>query len=204
MRGLINGLVVGMAFALGAAQAVPVSALEVNQPAPHFTLTDSKGQAHQLADFAGKYVVLEWVNYECPFVRKQYDTKNMQALQRQLTADGVVWLSVNSSAEGKQGYFSAEEINRRIAAQEAAPTSYLMDSDGTVGRLYGAQTTPHIFLISPEGTLIYQGAIDDQPGLDHAIVGEAENYLLRAYNEARAGQPVSLPATKSYGCSVKY
>ncbi|HRZ39933.1 MAG TPA: redoxin domain-containing protein, partial [Candidatus Omnitrophota bacterium] len=131
-------------------------ALEVNQPAPDFVLTDSRGVEHKLSDFKGKYVVLEWTNYDCPFVRKHYDSENMQNLQRTLTADGVIWLSVNSSAPGKQGNFSVEEINQKIDEQKAAPTAYLVDADGKVGQLYGAQTTPHMFVVGPDGNILYQ------------------------------------------------
>ncbi len=184
--------------------AVDALALEVNQPAPDFALTDTKGVEHQLSDFKGKYVVLEWTNYDCPFVRKHYDSQNMQALQEQFAAEGAVWLSINSSAAGKQGNFSAEEINQKIAEQEAAPAAYLVDSDGKVGQAYGAQTTPHMFLIDPDGTLIYQGAIDSIASFDQADIAKAENYVLKAYTEAKAGQVVTTAQTKSYGCSVKY
>ncbi len=184
--------------------AAELWALEVEQPAPNFTLTDTKGAEHRLSDFQGKYVVLEWTNYDCPFVRKHYDSQNMQGLQKTLTADGVVWLSINSSAPGKQGHFSAEEVNQKIAEQGAAPTAYLVDSNGEVGRLYGAQTTPHMFLIDPQGTLIYQGAIDSIASADQTDIPKAENYLSSAYAEAKSGQAIATVQTKSYGCSVKY
>ena len=128
----------------------------------------------------------------------------MQTLQKSLTGQGVIWLSINSSAQGKQGNFSSEEVNRRKAAFGAAPTAYLLDPEGTVGQSYGAQTTPHIFLIDPKGRLVYQGAIDSIASFDKTDIAKATNYLLQAYQEASAGEAVSVPQTKSYGCSVKY
>src|SRR3989338_9054422 len=138
-------------------------ALEVNQPAPNFTLTDTNGKQHSLADYKGKYVVLEWVNFECPFVKKHYQSNNMQKLQETYTAKDIVWLSINSSAEGKQGYYAAAQANEIISNANAKPTAYLLDTDGTVGKTYGAQTTPHMYVIDPQGKLIYQGAIDSIP-----------------------------------------
>ena len=179
-------------------------ALDVNQPAPDFTLLDLDGQEQTLSDFRGDYVVLEWTNYECPFVKKHYNSGNMQGLQKSLTSKGVAWLSINSSAPGKQGNFSAEEVSRRMAAFGASPTAYLRDPNGDVGRLYGAQTTPHIFLIDPNGILIYQGAIDSIASFDEADIAKAVNYLEQAYLEAISGKEISVPQTKSYGCSVKY
>jgi len=139
-----------------------------NQAAPNFTLTDSNGQKHSLSDYKGKFVVLEWFNPECPFVKKHYDSGNMPNLQKEYTSRGVVWLSINSSAPGKQGSYTPQGFNEYVKAKGASPTAVLIDADGKVGHLYGAKTTPHMFIIDPRGILIYQGAIDDTPGTDMA------------------------------------
>lgn len=175
-----------------------------NSAAPNFTLVDTNGESHSLSDFKGKYVVLEWVNYDCPFVKKHYSEGNMQGLQKTLTAEGVIWLSINSSAKGKQGAFSASEVNKLIQEKGAMPTAYLLDTDGKVGKLYGAKTTPHMFIINPEGALIYQGAIDSIPSFDVADIAKADNYVLKAISEAKSGQPILNSSTQPYGCSVKY
>jgi peroxiredoxin len=179
-------------------------AASVGKPAPTFTLTDSKGKPHNLADLKGKTVVLEWVNYDCPFVKKHYSSKNMQKLQKEYTAKGVVWLSINSSATGKQGSFTAEEINTRMKAEGALPSAYLVDTDGKVGRMYGAKTTPHMFIIDKEGTLVYAGAIDNTPSADPEDVAGAKNLVKVALDEVLAGKTVSTPTSTPYGCSVKY
>jgi peroxiredoxin len=176
----------------------------VGSPAPAFTLTDSNGAQHSLADFRGKFVVLEWINHDCPYVRKHYDAGNMQNLQRSYAARGVVWLSINSSAPGKQGHFTPAEINRLQREKNAAPAAYLIDSAGTVGRAYGAQTTPHMYIINPQGAVIYQGAIDSNSSSDPETIPGAENYVRRALDEALDGKAVSNSSTRSYGCSVKY
>ncbi|MCB9799158.1 MAG: thioredoxin family protein [Candidatus Omnitrophica bacterium] len=172
--------------------------------APDFRLEDTHGQSHALSDFLGRYVVLEWTNYECPFVKKHYSGGNMQSLQKELTGEGVVWLSIGSSAEGNQGYFSADEWNKRASEKNASPTAILLDPYGEVGRMYEAKTTPHMFVINPDGVLIYAGAIDSVASPDPADIEGATNYVRQAVHEAMAGKPVSVPATKSYGCSVKY
>ena len=177
---------------------------EVGQPAPEFTLTDSTGTSRSLGDFKGKFIVLEWFNNECPFVRKHYESGNMQRLQAAYTAKGVVWLTVASSAPGKQGYMTPEQAQAVIRARNAHQTALLLDPDGTVGQRYGAKTTPHLFIINPEGVLIYAGAIDDIASVDQADIDRAENYVRRALDEALAGRPVSVAQTRSYGCSVKY
>jgi peroxiredoxin len=179
-------------------------AARTGAPAPAFTATDTQGHTRSLADYPGKYVVLEWHNQGCPYVRKHYESGNMQRLQRDLTAQGVVWLTVISSAPGKQGYVTAAEESAYLADKLASPTAVLVDSDGTVGHLYGAKTTPHMFLIDPKGVLVYAGAIDDKPTYDLADVAGAKNYVLAAYQEAKAGKPVSVGSTAPYGCSVKY
>jgi len=178
--------------------------VSINTPAPDFTLNDSNGLTHSLTEYKGKYVVVEWVNYECPFVIKHYGSGNMQKLQNELTAKDVIWLSINSSAEGNQGYFPTEKINALMEERGAKSTAYLLDTDGTVGKMYGAKTTPHMFIVNPDGNLIYKGAIDDIASFDPADIPNAQNYVLAALSAAMAGNDVAVPSTKSYGCSVKY
>ncbi|MFP4544543.1 MAG: thioredoxin family protein [Bacteroidota bacterium] len=177
---------------------------EIGKEAPGFTLTDSKGNTHSLSDFKGKYVVLEWVNFDCPFVKKHYDTDNMQNLQHKYTYKDVVWLMINSSANGKQGNFSPDEINKRMKDLEVKATAYLIDESGKTGRLYGAKTTPHMFIIDPDGKLIYAGGIDDKASTDDADVKGATNYVDAALQDAMNGRTVSVKTAKPYGCSVKY
>ncbi len=172
--------------------------------APDFTLTDVKGEAYPLGSFKGKIVLLEWTNPECPFVRKFYDAKAMQKWQADYTAKGVVWLSVNSSAPGKQGHYSPAGLAVRLASEGFAGTAALMDADGAVGRLYGAQTTPHIFIIDAAGKLVYQGAIDDRPSTSTEDLKLARNYAAAVLDQLLAGNPVTVESGKSYGCSVKY
>jgi peroxiredoxin len=176
----------------------------VNAAAPGFTATDSHGQTEALNQFRGKYVVLEWHNRGCPFTQKHYESGNMQSLQKEWTAKGVVWLTVISSAPGKQGYVTPSEENAYLAQMHAAPTAVLMDPDGKVGRLYNAKTTPDMYVIDPTGKLIYSGAIDDRPTPDQADIKGADNYVSDALTESMAGKPVAKPYTRSYGCSVKY
>jgi peroxiredoxin len=172
--------------------------------APAFTATDSNGQARNLADLKGKYVVLEWTNSGCPFTVKHYATGNMQKLQKQWTSKGVVWLTVLSSAPGKQGYKTSAEENAYVKEMNASPTAVLMDPDGKVGHMYGAKTTPHMFVIDPSGTVIYAGAIDDKPTTDKEDVSSAKNYVDAALSEALSGKAVVTASTQPYGCSVKY
>jgi hypothetical protein len=176
----------------------------IGSPAPAFTLTDSKGKQHNLADYKGKYVVLEWVNLGCPFVKKHYESGNMQATQKKAVEKGVVWLSVNSSAKWKQGNLSAAEWNDEITGRKMASTAVLIDENGAVGKTYGAKTTPHMYVVNPDGILIYKGAIDDQPTTNKDDIPRARNYVLAALDESMAGKPVSMASTQSYGCSVKY
>lgn len=190
----------GLLVAAGTAFAAP----QVGQPAPEFTLTDSNGQSHSLSDFKGKFVVLEWLNHGCPFVQKHYDGGNMQGLQKEYTGKDVVWLSIVSSAPGKQGHMSPEETNKTKEEKGSAATAILIDEDGTVGKLYDAKVTPELYVINPEGVLVYMGAIDDKKSVDAADVAGAKNYVKQALDEAMAGQPVSEPVTTAYGCSVKY
>lgn len=201
MRRLGSALLV---LLLGLGAAGTAAAAEVGKPAPDFTLTDSNGKTHRLADYKGKYVVLEWLNHGCPYVRKHYDGKNMQALQKTWTEKGVVWLSIISSAPGKQGYSTPEQADADAKKYGSAATAVLLDTDSKVGLAYGARTTPEMVLIDPEGVVIYQGAIDDQPTTDPASLKTAKNYVAQALQEAMAGKPVSVPQTKPYGCSVKY
>ena len=177
---------------------------DVGQPAPNFTLPDSNGRQVSLADFRGKTVVLEWNNPDCPFTRKHYDSGNMQGTQTAAARDGAVWLSVNSSAPGNQGHMDAAEAREAIAEAGARPTHYLLDPRGEVGRLYGAATTPHMYVIDGAGTLVYAGAIDDKPTADADDINGARNHVLAALSELKAGKAVSVPTSRPYGCNVKY
>jgi len=188
-----------LALALTQAQAA-----RVGKHAPDFTATDSNGQIHKLSDYAGKYVVLEWTNRGCPYTQKHYSSGNMQNLQHEWTAKGVVWLTVASSAPGEQGYVTAADENAYLKQANAAPTAALLDPNGTLGHLYNAKTTPDMYVINPQGVLIYQGAIDDRPSTDPSDIRGAKNYVSMALSEAMAGKPVSVAAAQPYGCSVKY
>lgn len=187
------------AFALPAV-AAPV----VGEAAPAFTGKDTKGETVNLADYAGKTVVLEWTNDGCPYVRKHYGSGNMQKTQETATADGVVWLTVISSAEGKQGYVTGAEADKLTADRNAKPTDVILDTDQAIGRAYEAKTTPHMFVIDPAGTLRYMGAIDDQPTTDASAMPAARNYVREAFQAVASGAKVAETATDPYGCSVKY
>jgi len=180
------------------------AAVEPGETAPDFTLKDSKGNSQKLSSFSGKFVVLEWMNPECPFVKKHYSTENMQSLQKEYTGKGIVWLSIISSAPGKQGYCTGPQAEANTKDQKAFPTAVLLDPSGEVGQLYGAKTTPHMFVINPEGKLIYMGAIDSIRSANSSDCAKADNYVRQTLNAALAGKPVPNPETKSYGCSVKY
>ena len=193
-----------MAVAAMALPALCRANVDPGAPAPDFTLSDSNNQQRSLSDYQGKYVVLEWFNPECPFVKRHYSTSNMQNLQEKYTKQDVVWLTIDSSAPGKQGHLNAEQAAQFIQQNKTQSTALLLDPKGDVGRLYGAQTTPHIFIINPEGTLIYQGAIDDVPSTDPGDVATAKNYVDTTLSAALKGEVVSAFSTKSYGCSVKY
>jgi len=177
---------------------------KVGSEAPSFTLTDTNGTEHSLSDFRGKFVVLEWLNHDCPFVVKHYESGNMQKLQREHAENDGVWLSVVSSVPGKQGYVTPEEGNKLAEEKNAAPAGILLDTEGSVGKMYGAKTTPHMYVIDPEGKLIYAGAIDDKPTTNLSDVEGAHNYVMAAISQAKAGQEVVNPTTVAYGCSVKY
>lgn len=187
--------------------ALPAAAKDtvasVGQPAPDFAVVDSMGKTHKLSDYKGKTVVLEWLNYGCPFVKKQYNTKAMQTLQKEYGAKGVVWLSVISSAQGKQGNYPADKINAMNKERDGHAAAILLDYDGTVGKLYDARTTPDMFVIDPKGVLDYSGAIDDTPSTDPEDVPDT-NYVREALDAVLAGKPVETSYTKSYGCGVKY
>jgi peroxiredoxin len=179
-------------------------AVRIGDPAPDFTAVDSNGKSRRLSDYKGKYVVLEWHNQGCPYTKKHYQSGNMQRLQKEWTAKGVVWLTVISSAPGTQGYVTPTQENDYVKKMNAAPTAVLMDPGGTLGHLYAAKTTPHMFIIAPDGTLIYNGAIDDHSTSDQADIAGSKNYVSAALGEALAGKPVTDAATRPYGCSVKY
>lgn len=181
-----------------------VEAPRVGAAAPGFSLPDSNGKTHSLGDFKGKYVVLEWFNPGCPFVQKHYQSDNMQQLQKQFTGKDVVWLTIDSSAEGKEGYLSPADANKQIAEWKMKPTAFLLDPAGKAGRDYNATNTPHMYVIDPEGKLIYSGAIDDKPTASPKDVEGSTNYVKAALTEAMAGKPISTATTRAYGCSIKY
>ncbi len=181
------------------------AAPEVGKPAPAFTLTDLNGQSHTLASFAGKTVVLEWVNPECPFVVKHYEKSgNLPATQKAATAEGVVWISINSAAPGKQGDYDKAAVEAWMKRVGAAPTAYCRDVDGKVGKAYDARTTPHLFVIDPQGTLVYAGGIDDIRSANPEDIAKATNYVKAALADLKAGREVQVKSSRPYGCSVKY
>ncbi|WP_374763846.1 redoxin domain-containing protein [Yunchengibacter salinarum] len=190
------------ALLLGAhtATASPV----VGEPAPDFTLKSASGGEISLEQYAGKPVILEWTNHQCPYVGKHYGSGNMQRIQKKLTDDGAVWLSIISSAPGKQGHVEAEKAVHLTESRGAYPTHVLLDPKGDVGRLYGARTTPHMFLIDADGTLKYKGAIDDRSSPSQDSLEGATNYVTAAWSALQNGEEISPRATRPYGCSVKY
>ena len=183
---------------------LPALAVAPGASAPDFKGTDSNGTQHSLTEYRGKFVVLEWANQGCPYDRKHYLSGSMESQQRDWTAKGVVWLSVISSAPGEQGYVTPSEENTYLKTMHAAPTAAILDPAGDIGRLYGAKTTPHIFVVDPTGKLIYQGAIDDKPTPDQEDLKGARNYLNETLTAAMSGKPVAIASTRPYGCSVKY
>lgn len=184
--------------------AAAVDVATLGAPAPNFTLTDTNGTTHDLADFRGRTVVLEWVNHGCPFVKKHYTSDNMQSLQARYTEQGVVWLSICSSAPGAQGHLSDADWNAKIADLGAAPTALLVDADGTVGKRYQAKTTPHMYVIDAAGTLVYSGAIDDDRSADPNATATANNFVAQTVDALLAGEAVEPFGNRSYGCGVKY
>ena len=194
----------GLLIAVFAASANVAKALPPGSIAPGFKGVDSNGVTHSLSDYRGKFVVLEWANRGCPYEQKHYKSGNMESLQKQWTDKDVVWLSILSDPPGQQGYVTPAEENEYLRTMHASPTAALLDPTGTIGRLYDARTTPHIFVVDPAGKLIYQGAIDNQPTPDPASLKVADNYLNDALNASMAGKPVAVAVTKPYGCSVHY
>ena len=192
-------------FCVSLALIARAKTAEAGQPAPDFTLAAIDGQTHRLSDYRGRTVVLEWVNPECPIVQKHYDRSgNMPKLQQAAAADGVVWLSINSAAPGKEGDYDPAAVAAWMKRVGAAPTAYYRDQNGVVGRLYGARNTPHMFVIDARGQLVYEGAIDSIRSADPADIARAENYVTAALAALKAGRPVAPSATQPYGCSVKY
>lgn len=182
----------------------PVAGATVGEAAPAFSLPDQDGKTHALADFKGKYVVLEWFNKDCPFVKKHYGSGNMQKLQKWAKDKGVVWLSIVSSAEGKQGYLTGPDAKQTLKDLKMSSAAILLDPAGTVGKSYGAKTTPHMFVIDPKGVVRYNGAIDDKPSPNPADIDSARSNVKIALEEALAGKEVSVKTSQPYGCSVKY
>lgn len=194
-------------LALCTSMTLPLPALaaaRVGEPAPAFSATDTDGKTHYLADYKGKYVVLEWVNPSCPFVVKHYSSGNMQSTQQQAIGAGAVWLAVNSTAQSHSEYLQPAALGDWMKSQKAAPSATLMDAAGSLGKAYGARTTPHMYLIDPQGTLIYAGAIDSKPSARIDDIAGASNYVKVGLGEAMAGKPLTSASTRAYGCSVKY
>lgn len=198
MKSLITATLIG-AFAL-----VTSHAAEVGKQAPAFTATNTKGEKVSLSDYKDKVVVLEWTNFGCPFVVKHYSSKNMQKLQTNYTEKNVVWITVNSSAEGKQGHLEPSKLAEKISSEGGTPTQILVDTDGTVGNAYGAKVTPHMMIIAKDGTLAYSGAIDSTPSTDVADVETANPLFANALDAVIAGTEVPNATNKPYGCGVKY
>ncbi len=193
-------LVLAIVCVTSGARAAP----SVGQPAPDFALTDTSGRQVRLSDFKGKHVVLEWVNPGCPYVRKHYNSANMQGTQKETTGKGVVWLAINSTETASYDYLAPPQLARWMVEQKAAPTSTLMDEQGLVGKAFGARTTPHMYIVDPQGTLIYAGGIDSIASARTEDVKTAVNYVRQGINQAMAGQPLSNATTRPYGCSIKY
>ena len=197
--------ILGTAFAV--ASLTPLGAVAqavIGQPAPAFSAVDANGKTVSLADFKGKHVVLEWVNPGCPYVQKHYNSGNMPATQKAAIAKGVTWLAVSSTAKDAGDYRAPKDLVGWIEGKGGAPSATLMDDSGKVGRAYGARTTPHMYLIDPQGKLLYAGAIDSKPTSNPADIATATNYVNQAVGEVLAGKPVSQPTTRAYGCSIKY
>jgi peroxiredoxin len=189
-----------LAFTPLAAQAE----IAIGKAAPDFTGADTSGTLHRLADYKGRIVVLEWTNPGCPYVHKYYDGGAMQALQKQASAEDVVWLTIDSSAAGKDGYLDEDAGKAYILKTNMASSALLIDADGAIGKLYEAKSTPHMFVIDKEGTLVYRGAIDDRPAADAKSLDGATNYVRAALDELQAGKPVTTAVTQAYGCNIKY
>lgn len=173
-------------------------------PAPEFRALDSAGKERSLSEFKGRTIILEWTNHDCPYVRKHYGAGAMQALQKEATGAGIIWLSIISSGPGQQGFVSGAQADALTTQRKAAPTAVLLDPTGAVGKLYQAKTTPHMFIIDPQGILVFQGGIDDRPTANPADLAKANNYVRAALADMAAGRPVAIAASTPYGCSVKY
>lgn len=195
---------IASAFAGVFALAAMATAADVGKPAPDFKAKDASGKEVSLVELKGKVVVLEWNNFECPFVKKHYDSGNLQKLQAAYTGKGVVWLTVNSGAEGKQGTLSASAAQEAISKHKVKSSHYILDTDGAVGKAYDAKTTPHIFVIGKDGTLVYNGAIDSKSTTKVEDIASSESYVSAAADAALAGKPVTTAKTEPYGCGVKY
>jgi peroxiredoxin len=176
----------------------------VGKPAPDFTGVDSQGIKHSLSQYKGKTVVLEWTNHDCPYVKKHYNSGNMQKLQKDATANGIVWLSIISSKPGKQGHVSGKQANELTQSRNAAPTAVILDETSEIGLLYGAKTTPHMFIIDKKGQLVYMGGIDNIPSKDEDDIADAKNYVRAALDAMAEGKTIEDSITRPYGCSVKY
>lgn len=199
----LSGLALS-AFALsGFGPALAQSAPAIGAPAPLFKAVDVDGRERALAEYAGKTVILEWTNHDCPYVRKHYGSGTMQTLQRDMASQGIVWLTLVSSPPGEQGHVDGVEAKALTVSRNAAPATVLLDPKGTVGRSYGAQTTPHMYIVDPKGILVYRGAIDDKPSASASSLQGAKSYIRQAVAELKAGKPVSEASTKAYGCSIK-
>ncbi len=202
---MIKSLFLAALATVAISAAIPANAaVEIGKPAPAFTATDSNGKTHNLSDFAGKVVVLEWNNPECPYVVKHYESGNMQKLQETYTGKDVVWLTVNSGKAGKQGALDAAGANAYVEAQKAKQTAYILDADGTIGKAYDAKVTPHMFVIDDKGNLVYDGAIDDNDSAKAEDALTAKNYVSAALDAVLEGKAVETSKTKPYGCGVKY
>ena len=196
LLGLLTSLVSTTLFA---ADSPPVGST-----APDISAMDSKGKTQTLSQYKGKYVVLEWFNPDCPFVKKHYGSGNMQKLQQEFTGKGVVWLTIDSSAPGLEGNLTAEQANQKMAEWKTRSTALLLDPDGKAGQTYGAKNTPHMFVINPEGKIIYEGAIDSKPTANASDIASSTNYVKAALDESLAGKTLTTPSSRPYGCSVKY
>jgi len=193
-----------LAAALALSPALALAAAEPGKPAPAFGVKDAAGKEHKLADYDGKWLVLEWFNKDCPYVKKHYGSGNMQTLQKEVTGKDVAWLTVISSAEGKQGYLTPEQAVEVAKSSKSSADATLLDVDGTMGKAYGAKTTPHMFLINPKGQVVYAGAIDDNDSSDPSVIPDSKNYVRTAVESGLAGKDVEVTSSKAYGCSVKY
>jgi peroxiredoxin len=203
-RQLLVGAATFAAIGVVAPRCSAANVATVGSPAPTFSLASSTAPTISLADQRGKVVVLEWSNHDCPYVRKHYDTGNMQTLQKEAASQGIVWLTVISSAPGTQGYVSAGQANELTKTRKASPTAVLFDPTGTVGKAYGATNTPHMYVVTKDGVLVYAGAIDDKPTTRRQDVEGAQNYVRPVLAAVVAGQPVKVPVTRAYGCTIKY